>query len=190
MYVFKWLYTIRCLGFQLLGGCIKRAKPFPSPLVFLEFFCMRVASIVYLDFLDAHGGYYMATAYIHLHSFFAIQFNSRKTPFSMLHVKSHRFLLLVSSWVIVVVVCYCWCYVAGVGGCWCCSYSKELTFVLEGACVLHSCQPTKWRSLNRFQRFSLPFSFCFSLFLSWSCRVLAKAATRCQPLLQVTALPA
>jgi hypothetical protein len=36
---------------------------------------MRVASIVYLDFLDAHNGYYMATAYIHLHSFFAIQFS-------------------------------------------------------------------------------------------------------------------
>jgi len=40
---------------------------------------MRVASIVYLDFLDAHGGYYMATVYIHVRSFFAIQFNSRKT---------------------------------------------------------------------------------------------------------------
>jgi hypothetical protein len=53
----------------------KKAKPFPSPLVFLEFLCMRVASIVYLDFLDAHGGYYTAIVYIHLHSFFAIQFN-------------------------------------------------------------------------------------------------------------------
>jgi hypothetical protein len=34
---------------------------------------MRVASMVYLDFLDAHGGYYTATVYIHFHSFFAIQ---------------------------------------------------------------------------------------------------------------------
>jgi hypothetical protein len=75
----------------------KKAKPFPSPLVFLEFFCMRVASIVYLDFVDAHGDYYTATVYIHLHSFFAIQFNSRKTPLSVLHVESHKFLLLVSS---------------------------------------------------------------------------------------------
>jgi len=40
---------------------------------------MRVASIVHLDFLDAHGGYYTATIYIHLHYFFAIHFNSRKT---------------------------------------------------------------------------------------------------------------
>jgi len=58
---------------------------------------MKVASIVYLDFLDAHDGYYTATVYIHVHSFFAIQFNYRKTPLSMLHVESHRFLLLVSS---------------------------------------------------------------------------------------------
>jgi hypothetical protein len=58
--VFWWLY--------------KRAKPFPSPLVFLEFLCMRVTFIIYLDFLDAHGDYYIAIVYIHLHSFFAIQF--------------------------------------------------------------------------------------------------------------------
>jgi hypothetical protein len=75
----------------------KRAKPFPSPLVFLEFLCMKLASIVYLDFLDAHSGYYTAIVYIHLHSFFAIQFNFRKTPLSVLHVESQRFLLLVSS---------------------------------------------------------------------------------------------
>jgi hypothetical protein len=74
----------------------KRAKPFPSPLVFLEFLCMTVASIIYLDFLDAHSGNYTATVYIHFHSFFAIQFNSRKTPFSLLHVESQRFLWLVS----------------------------------------------------------------------------------------------
>jgi len=58
---------------------------------------MRIASIFYLDFLNAHDGYYTATVYIHLHSFFAIQFNSRKTPLSVLHVESHKFLLLVSS---------------------------------------------------------------------------------------------
>ncbi len=78
-------------------GLYERTKPFPSPLVFLEFLCMRVASIVYLDFLDAHGGDYTAIIYVHLHSFFAIQFNSRKTPLSVLHVESHIFLLLVSS---------------------------------------------------------------------------------------------
>ncbi len=143
----------------------KRAKPFTYPLVFLEFLCMRIASIVYLDFLDAHSGHYTATVYIHFHSFFAIQFNSRKTTLFVLHVESHKFLLLVSSWVIVGAT------VAGVGGCWCCCYPRELALVLEGACVLHSCQPTKWRSLNRFQRLSLPFSFCLSLFCSWSCRV-------------------
>jgi len=33
---------------------------------------MKVASIVYLDFLDAHGGYYAATVYIHVHSFCVI----------------------------------------------------------------------------------------------------------------------
>ncbi len=42
---------------------------------------MRVASIVHLDFLDAHGGYYTATIYIHLQYFFVIYFNSRKTLF-------------------------------------------------------------------------------------------------------------
>ncbi len=82
---------------------------------------MRVASIVYLDFLDAHGGYYTAIVYIHVHSFFAIQFNSRKTPLYVLHVESHKFLLLVNSRVIVAVAtiavantivgrCVCWCY--------------------------------------------------------------------------------
>ncbi len=131
---------------------------------------MRVASIVYLDFLDAHGGYYTATVYIHLHSFFAIQFNSRKTPLLVLHVESNIFLLLVSSWVIVAVAIV-GATVARAEGCWCYCYPRELALVLEGACVLHSCQPTKWRSLNRFQRLSLPFSFCLSLFLSWSCRV-------------------
>jgi hypothetical protein len=55
---------------------------------------MRVASIVHLDFLDAHGGYCTATIYIHLHYFFAIYFNSRKTTISVLHVESHRFLEL------------------------------------------------------------------------------------------------
>ncbi len=75
----------------------KRAKPFPSPLVFLEFLCMRVASIVYFDFLDAHSGYYMATVYIHLHSFFAIQFYSRKTLLLLLNVESNKILLMLNS---------------------------------------------------------------------------------------------
>jgi hypothetical protein len=35
----------------------KRAKPFLSSLVFLEFLVLRVVSIVYWDFLDAHGGH-------------------------------------------------------------------------------------------------------------------------------------
>jgi hypothetical protein len=55
---------------------------------------MRVASIVHLDFLDAHGGYCTATIYIHLHYFFAIYFNSRKTTVSVLHVERHIFLEL------------------------------------------------------------------------------------------------
>ncbi len=75
----------------------KRAKPFPSPLVFLEFLCMRVASIIYLDFLDAHGSYYTATVYIHFHSFFAIQFNSRKTLLLLLNVESNKILLMLNS---------------------------------------------------------------------------------------------
>ncbi len=75
----------------------KRAKLFPSPLVFLEFLCMRIASIHYLDFLDAHGGYYTATVYIHLHSFFAIQFNSRKTLLLLLNVESNKILLMLNS---------------------------------------------------------------------------------------------
>jgi hypothetical protein len=46
----------------------KKAKLFPSPLVFIEFLCMKIASIVYLDFLDAHGGYYTATCEPHRHN--------------------------------------------------------------------------------------------------------------------------
>jgi hypothetical protein len=65
--------------------------------------------------------------------------------------------------------------------------------------VLHSCQPTKWRFLNRFQRLYLPFSFCFSLsLLKLSSKknqkkqkrcsaVLARVAARCRPLPRVTA---
>jgi hypothetical protein len=75
----------------------KRAKPFPFPLVFLKFLYMRVASIVYLDFLDAHSGYYMAIIYIHLHSFFAIQLNSRRTLLLLLNVESNKILLMLNS---------------------------------------------------------------------------------------------
>jgi len=71
--------------------------PFPSPLVFLKFLYMRVAFIVYLDFLDAHGGYYMATVYIHLHSFFAIQFNSKKTLLLLFNVESNKFFFMFNS---------------------------------------------------------------------------------------------
>jgi hypothetical protein len=80
MCALKWLYAIRYLGFQL-WWLYKRAKLCPSPLVFLEFLCMKAASIFYLDFLDAHSGYYTTTVYIELHSFFAILFNSRKIIF-------------------------------------------------------------------------------------------------------------
>ncbi len=75
----------------------KKAKFCPFPLVFLEFFCMRAASIFYLDFLDAHGGYYMATVYKQLHSFFAILFNSRKTLPLLLNVESNKILLMLNS---------------------------------------------------------------------------------------------
>jgi len=93
---------------------------------------MRVASIVYLDFLDAHGGYYTATVYIHVHSFFVIQYNSKKTTICVLHVENHRFLSLVSSSVIVVVAIV-GATVARTRGCWCCCYLRELALVLEGA---------------------------------------------------------
>jgi hypothetical protein len=58
---------------------------------------MRIASIIYLDFLDAHSGYYTATVYIHLHSFFAIQCNSRKTILLLLNVESNKILLMLNS---------------------------------------------------------------------------------------------
>jgi len=134
----------------------------------------------------------------------SLQFNSilGKTTLFVLHVESHKFLSLVSSWVIVVVAIV-GATVAEARGCWCCCYPRELALVLEGACVLHSCQPTKWRSFNRFQMLSLPFSFCLSLFCSWSYRVktknkkqkrynaaLARAATHCRPSSRVAALSA
>jgi hypothetical protein len=42
---------------------------------------MKVTSIVRLDFLDAHGGYYTAYVTIYIHYMFipSLQFNSRKT---------------------------------------------------------------------------------------------------------------
>jgi hypothetical protein len=52
---------------------------------------MRVASIFYLDFLDAHVGYYTATVYTQLHSFFVILFNSRKTLRCYLMLKATNF---------------------------------------------------------------------------------------------------
>ncbi len=52
----------------------KRAKPFPSSLVFLEFLVLRVASIVLWDFLEAHSGHYTAIIYIRFHYFFSIHF--------------------------------------------------------------------------------------------------------------------
>jgi len=48
---------------------------------------MRVASIVHLDFLDAHGGYCTATNYIHLHYFFAIYF--QEVPCNLTQVVSN-----------------------------------------------------------------------------------------------------
>ncbi len=54
----------------------KGAKPFPSPLFLKNSFVSIVASIVRLDFLDAHGGYYMVTVYIHYMFIPSLQFNS------------------------------------------------------------------------------------------------------------------
>jgi hypothetical protein len=65
------------------------------------------------------------------HFLLSLQLNSRKTPLSVLHVESHRFLLFVSSWVIIVVTTIA-------RGCWCCCYLRELALLLEGACMLHS----------------------------------------------------
>jgi hypothetical protein len=51
--------------------------------------------------------------------------------------------------------------------------------------VLHSCQPTKWRFLNRFQRLSLPFFSCLSLsLLKLSSKKKKKKKKRCWPRLQ------
>jgi hypothetical protein len=36
---------------------------------------MKISSIVNFDFLDAHGGYYMATVYIHYMFFHSLQLN-------------------------------------------------------------------------------------------------------------------
>ncbi len=100
MCVHKWLYVIRYLGFQL-WWLYKKATLYPSPLVFLKFLCMRAISIFYLDFLDAHSGYYTAIVYIQLHSFFAILFNSRKTLFLVCFMlKTTNFLCFWNSWVV------------------------------------------------------------------------------------------
>ncbi len=120
---------------------------------------MRVAFIVYLDFLDAHGGYYTTTIYIHVHSFFAIQFNFRKTPLFVLHVESHKFLLLVSSWIIVIVATT----VAGGCVCWCCR--RELALLQEGVSVMLTNRARK--QVSNLTHFSLSRFH----FLSWSYRV-------------------
>ncbi len=73
MYVLRRLFAIRCIRFQLVVGCIKgQALPFFFQF-FFNSFVMRVSSIVKLDFLDAHGGYYMTTVYIHYMFFHFLQ---------------------------------------------------------------------------------------------------------------------
>jgi len=106
---------------------------------------MRVVSIVHLDFLNAHGGYCTATIYIHLHYFFAIYFNSRKTLFPVASCWKLLALLKFLS-------CYYWCGVVAAGG----SARKERKLLLlllrEGAFVLHSSQPTKPGNSSRASR--------------------------------------
>jgi len=84
MYVLRWLYVIRCLGFQLVGGCIKsQAFPFFF-LVFLKFFCQKSFLHNQIGFLDVHDNYCTTIVYIH---------------YMLLNVESGRFLLALSSWI-------------------------------------------------------------------------------------------
>jgi hypothetical protein len=144
----------------------KRAKPFPSSLVFLEFLVLRVASIVYWDFLDAHSGHYTATIYIRFHYFFVIHFQFYK-----------NFTFCASCWKPQISFEFLSCY--------CCQSRRVFVLLLlegtnvgTGGSLCFTLLPTNSGDLlSRFQRLSLPFSFCLSVFLSWTYR--AKKQTRC-----------
>ncbi len=107
-------------------------------------------------------------------------FNSRKTTLSVLHVESHRFLSLVSSWVIVSVAIV-GATVAGAKG-------VGVLLLPEGACVgtggslrelvcyipANQQSGDLWTSFKGSPSLSLP----VSLFRSWSCRVKKKKKTK------------
>jgi hypothetical protein len=93
MYVIRLLCAIRCLGFQLVGGCIK-GQAFPFSCRFFKIILSgRVSSKVreffhsHTGFLDAHNNYYMATIYIHYIFFLSLQFSYKKTFFGHLMLK-------------------------------------------------------------------------------------------------------
>jgi hypothetical protein len=69
MYGLKWLYVIRYLRFQFVGGCIK-GQGLPFSFSFLKFLCQESFFHNQIGFLDAHGGHCMATVYIHYMFFF------------------------------------------------------------------------------------------------------------------------
>jgi len=131
-------------------------------LVFLEFLCHESFLHNKLGFLDAHGSHCTTTVYIHLIFFFLCNSILEKLHFMLLHVESRRFLLLVSSWVIVViasVVNVTTTSVINAEGCWCYCYQRELTLLQEGARVL---LVNRVEILNKFQRSP---SFYLSFFL-------------------------
>ncbi len=86
----------------------------------------------------------------------------------MLHVESHRFLLLVSYWVIVTITTLATVGAIAAGRCWCWCCRRELVLLQEGVGVM----PTN-RAAKQVSNLS-PFSLSCSLFLSWSCRVKEK----------------
>jgi Na+-transporting NADH:ubiquinone oxidoreductase subunit NqrF len=92
----------------------------------------------------------------------------------VLHVESHKFLLFVSSWVIIVVATIAIVASTVAGGCVCWFCRRELALSQEGASVM----PTN-RTGKQVSNLA-PFSFSRYHFLSWSCQVEKKNSAAAQ----------
>jgi hypothetical protein len=123
---------------------------------------MKAASIFYLDFLDVHGGYYTATIYKQLHSFFAILFNYRKNIYSLLlHVESNKFVVLLKF------LSYCY-------SCCCCRKERVTnvaTGVVGGNFVFLTTNQARTNEDRTLESKCQNFSLSPILFFSSSCRI-------------------
>jgi hypothetical protein len=105
MYVIRWLYAIKCLGFHFIGGYIK-AKPFPSPFSISKIPLSGKTSSIIKDFLPYLDRTFRCSQWplhdhrlhtLHFLFFFATSFYKKISL--LLNVESNIFLLALSFWV-------------------------------------------------------------------------------------------